>query len=337
MTRIAQLALVFLLVLPLPGFSAEKGMTVKGVRFFSYAAFTRIVFEIDAAAPYVATKTADGRSVLLSAYDGPLAVKFPLPVLIQDGTVRAIEAKEDAGRNVLAVSLDAAAGEVKDFVLRGPDRIVLDIAKGITAPAVADDKPVVVALDAGHGGRDTGIVTAQGQEKAIALEVVQSVRRILQKDPHLKVIVTRDKDVNQTLEERAAAANAAGARIFVTIHTAPGAGVRVYIQDPEEDPGAPASRAAGRDFLGFETGSEMQEKLWGRQQAAHAKESGALGRRLARQLSGRESDEPVQAPMAALKAVDGAAVLVEIGMEQDRMKTVEAIAKGVEQYAGQDR
>ncbi len=339
MRRILQLVLVSLLVLPLSGLSAEKGMTVKGVRHFSYAAFTRIVFEVEAAAPYVVTKASDGRSVLLSAYDGPLAIKFSLPVVIRDGMVRGIEAKEDAGRNVLAIGFDAPAGEVKDFVLRGPDRVVLDIMKGAGAPAAVpvDDKPVVVALDAGHGGRDTGIVTAQGQEKTIALEVVQSVKRILQKNPHVKVVLTRDKDSGAGLDERAAAANAAGASIFVTVHTAPGAGTRVYIQDPADDLGAQVSRPAGRDFLGFEAGSEMQERLWGRQQAAHTKESGALGRALARQLSGRDSDEPEQAPLAALKAVDAAAVLVEIGIDQDRRKAVEAIARGIEQHAGQDR
>ena len=42
--------------------------------------------------------------------------------------------------------------------------------------------------------------------------------------------------------------------------------------------------------------------------------------------------EPVQAPLALLKAVDAAAVMIEIGMEMDRMQAAEAIAKGIEQY-----
>ena len=56
-----------------------------------------------------------------------------------------------------------------------------------------------------------------------------------------------------------------------------------------------------RDFLGFEAGSE-QQNFWGRQQAAHARESGALGRILARQLAGNATAEPVQAPLAAAEA-----------------------------------
>jgi N-acetylmuramoyl-L-alanine amidase len=341
MQRLFKLILVSLLMVPAGTFSAEKGLTVKGVRYFSYAAFTRIVFEIEAAAPYVLTRTADGRTLLFSAYEGPFALKAQLPV-IRDGVVNGIETKEDAGRNVVFIHLNVAGGEVKDFVLRGPDRIVLDIARGaassaIPVPAVAE-VAVVVVLDAGHGGRDTGIMTTQGEEKSLTLELAHAVRKILQKSSHFKVLLTREKDQVLSLDERAAFANAAGAAIFVSIHAATGAVERVFILDPDDDlAGQQAARTASRDFLSFEAGSEEQEKLWGRQQAAHAKESGVFGRRLARQFEGRDDAEPVQAPIAGLKAINSAAVMVEIGMEQDRAKAAEAIAKGIEQYARENR
>ena len=341
MQRLLKLILVSLLMVPSSTFSAEKGLTVKGVRYFSYAAFTRIVFEIDAAAPYILTRTADGRTLLFSSYEGPFALKAQLPV-IRDGVVNGIEIKEDAGRNVVFIHLNVAGGEVKDFVLRGPDRIVLDIARGAASSAnpvpAAAEAAMVVVLDAGHGGRDTGIITTQGEEKSLTLELAHAVRKILQKSSHFKVLLTREKDQVLSLDERAGFANAAGAAIFVSIHAATGAAERVFILDPDDDlTGQQAARTASRDFLSFEAGSEEQEKLWGRQQAAHAKESGIFGRRLARQFEGREDAEPVQAPIAGLKAIDSAAVMVEIGMEQDRAKAAEAIAKGIEQYARENR
>jgi len=350
MQRLLKLILVSLLMVPAGTFSAEKGLTVKGVRYFSYAAFTRIVFEIEAAAPYILTRTTDGRTLLFSAYEGPFALKAQLPV-IRDGVVNGIETKEDAGRNVVLIHLDSAGGEVKDFVLRGPDRIVLDIARGAASSAapplaphpasplaMADTAAVVVVLDAGHGGRDTGIVTMQGQEKSLTLDLAHAVRKILQKSSHFKVLLTREKDQALSLDERAGFANAAGTAIFVSIHAATGAAGRTFILDPDDDlAGQQAARTASRDFLSFEAGSEDQEKLWGRQQAVHAKESGVFGRRIARQLEGRDNAEPVQAPIAGLKAIDSAAVMVEIGMEQDRAKAAEAIAKGIEQYARENR
>jgi N-acetylmuramoyl-L-alanine amidase len=338
MQRIFQLLFLCVLVLPPPAFADEKGLTVKGVRFFSYAAFTRIVFEIETAGPYVIMKTPDGKGLLLAAYEGPLILKSPLPT-IRDGVVGGVETTEDAGRTVVLIRLDASAGEAKDFVLRGPDRIVLDIAKGTAPPAPASAQgstQAVVVLDAGHGGRDTGIVTAQGLEKAITLELAHAVKKNLLKHQHIRVVLTRDKDASLTLDDRSAAANAAGALLFVSIHAAAGAGSRAYIQDPGDDPASKPYSPVTRDFLGFEAGSEQREKLWNRQQAGHAKESGSLGRTLSRVFAGSDS-EPVQAPMAGLRAVDAAAVLIEIGTEEDRGRTAEAVARGIELYVRENR
>ncbi len=74
--------------------SSEKGLTVKNVRFFSYAAFTRIVFEIEAAAPYVVMKSDNGRSVTLSAYNGPLSVTATMPA-VRDGVVKTMEVRQE--------------------------------------------------------------------------------------------------------------------------------------------------------------------------------------------------------------------------------------------------
>ena len=45
----------------------------------------------------------------------------------------------------------------------------------------------------------------------------------------------------------------------------------------------------------------------------------------------------MQAPLAGLKAVDAAAAMVEVGMEQDRVRTSEEIAGGIEQYVMDNR
>jgi N-acetylmuramoyl-L-alanine amidase len=153
----------------------------------------------------------------------------------------------------------------------------------------------------------------------------------------LKVILTREKDLALSLDDRAALSNGAGATIFVSFHGAPGKGARVFIQDLVDDAGTEALPPVSGDFIGFEAVSEQQEMLWGRQQAAHAQESGDLGRLLARQLMDKEPAEAVQVPLAGLKAVDAAAVMVEVGMEQDGSRTAEAVAGGIEQYVREYR
>ncbi len=327
---------VCLLTLPQSVFSADKGMIVKEVRYSSYAAFTRIVFEVEVAAPYVLMRSADGLSVTLSSYDGPFQLKMPLP-MVRDSVVTGLESREEAGRTFVIIRLDGAAGGVKDFVLRGPDRIVIDIAKG-AAPikALPIDQPKVIVLDPGHGGRDTGIVAAQGQEKTLTLDLALAVRNILRKNPRLKVVLTREKDQALTLDERASASNAAGAEVLVSLHVAQGAVARVFIEELFDEQGILTVQPIRGDFLGYEAGSERREMLWGKQQAAHALESGALGRKLARRIAGQDSAEPFQTPLALLKAVDAAAVMIETGVEMDRTHAAEAIAGGIEQYAGEN-
>jgi N-acetylmuramoyl-L-alanine amidase len=332
MRTIFSLIVLCSLSLSISAGAAEKGLTVKGVRYASYTTFTRIVFEIEEAAPYVLIRSTDGRSVTLSSYDGPFVLKTPLP-MVRDSVVIGLESRAESGRTAVVIRLDGVAGQVKDFVLRGPDRIVIDIAKGAApAPAPPTDKPTVIVLDPGHGGKDTGIVSSQGQEKTFTLDLAHAIRKQLQKDPHLRVVLTREKDQALTPDERAAASNEAGALLFVSIHFAMNTGSRVFIQDLLDDPETLTTRPVSGDFLGYEAGSEHQEMLWGKQQAAHAQESGALGRLLARQLAGQDSVEPVQAPLALLKAVDAAAVMIETGMEMDRAQAAEAIAKGLERY-----
>ncbi len=287
MRTLLALIVVCFLSLPAGTGAAEKGLTVKGVRYASYATFTRVVFEIETAAPYVLIRSTDGRSIMLSSYDGPFLLKTQLPML-RDSVVLGLESREEAGRTSVVIRLDGAAGEVKDFVLHGPDRIVIDITKGVapvTAPSA--DKPTVIVLDPGHGGKDTGIVAPQGQEKTLTLELALLIRKILQKDPHLKVVMTREKDQALTPDERAAASNEAGALLFVSIHSAANGGSRVFIQDLLDEPETQKARPVGVDFLGYEAGSEQREMLWGKQQAAHARRAGFLAGRLPVSLPGR--------------------------------------------------
>ena len=338
MRTLIKLIICCILALPVAAFPAEKKLNVKGVRYSTYASFTRIVFEIEAITPYVFTRTADNRGLMLTAYDGTFSVQAALPS-IRDGVVSGLELREEAGKNYLVVRLDNSAGETKDFVLRGPDRIVLDITRGRApvSPPQPLDKQLVIMIDPGHGGKDTGIVTAQGNEKTATLDIALAVRKVLQKDPRMHVLLTREQDQPLSIEDRAAISNAAGATLFVSIHAGPGTDPRVFIQDLSEDAGASAVQPVSGDFLGFEAGSEQQEMIWGKQQALHTRESGGLGRKLAHQLTGRDGAEPVQAPLVGLKAVDAAAVVVEIGMLQERMQTGEAIAGGIERYVGENR
>ncbi|WP_026705580.1 N-acetylmuramoyl-L-alanine amidase family protein [Flavobacterium soli] len=75
-----------------------------------------------------------------------------------------------------------------------------------------------VVLDAGHGGKDFGNSHHGFVEKKIALAVVSKLGKILDKNPNIDVVYTRQSDVFIELRERANIANKMNAHLFISIH-----------------------------------------------------------------------------------------------------------------------
>jgi len=81
-----------------------------------------------------------------------------------------------------------------------------------------DANKFVVVLDAGHGGKDPGNLGNGYKEKDIALKVVLSIGKALEKNPNIEVIYTRKSDKFVDLFVRGRIANKAKADLFVSVH-----------------------------------------------------------------------------------------------------------------------
>ncbi|HEY4555005.1 MAG TPA: N-acetylmuramoyl-L-alanine amidase, partial [Lysobacter sp.] len=80
-------------------------------------------------------------------------------------------------------------------------------------------RPLVVAIDAGHGGQDPGAIGPSGRrEKDITLAIARELARQVNATPGYKAVLTRDADFFIPLNERARLAKRAGADMFVSIH-----------------------------------------------------------------------------------------------------------------------
>jgi N-acetylmuramoyl-L-alanine amidase len=75
-----------------------------------------------------------------------------------------------------------------------------------------------IVLDAGHGGHDPGSSANGVKEAELALDVAQRLRKLLEKQTGIEVVMTRDSDVFIPLEERTLIANREGADLFLSIH-----------------------------------------------------------------------------------------------------------------------
>ena len=124
--------------------------------------------------------------------------------------------------------------------LTNPPRLVVDVVPynqssgtppaGPTNPSLPSTPPLqpappfsksfrTIVIDPGHGGRDPGARGLRGtEEKDITLKVGLKLRDLLSKQPGVRVMMTRDRDVFVELEDRTKYANNLEADLFVSIH-----------------------------------------------------------------------------------------------------------------------
>jgi N-acetylmuramoyl-L-alanine amidase len=105
-----------------------------------------------------------------------------------------------------------------------------------------------VVIDAGHGGHDPGAQSNGVSESELTLDVAARLGRLLEKQPGVDVVLTRDSDVYIPLEERTAIANREGADLFLSIHAnasrnPKARGVETYFLNFASNPAAEAVAA----------------------------------------------------------------------------------------------
>jgi len=87
------------------------------------------------------------------------------------------------------------------------------------ASTVSPLRPLVIAIDAGHGGRDPGAVGPGGTyEKNIVLSIARELARQIDATPGMRAHLIRNSDVYVELPQRALSAREAKADMFVSIH-----------------------------------------------------------------------------------------------------------------------
>ncbi|TXH75549.1 MAG: AMIN domain-containing protein [Lysobacteraceae bacterium] len=80
-------------------------------------------------------------------------------------------------------------------------------------------RPLIIAIDAGHGGQDPGAIGPTGKrEKDATLAIARELARQINATPGLKAVLTRDHDVFLPLTRRPQIARAAKADMFISIH-----------------------------------------------------------------------------------------------------------------------
>ena len=162
---------------------------------------------------------------------------------IEDDAIAKVEVESDG-----TVDKKEVNAEIKDAVTS------TDAApKAQTKARRAKSSNIVVVLDPGHGGSDSGARRGSVYEKNINFKVAQYCKAELEQYCGVTVYMTRTGDTNPSLEERAQIAANYGANILVSIHQNSGSssayGAEVYYPNRNYKPAIGASGEAVADFI----------------------------------------------------------------------------------------
>ncbi|MGB3741989.1 MAG: N-acetylmuramoyl-L-alanine amidase [Castellaniella sp.] len=81
------------------------------------------------------------------------------------------------------------------------------------------DRPVLIALDPGHGGEDPGATGRRGtHEKDIVLQIAKRLKKMIDAQPNMRAYLTRDRDYFVPLNVRVQKARRVQADLFISIH-----------------------------------------------------------------------------------------------------------------------
>jgi N-acetylmuramoyl-L-alanine amidase len=192
----------------------------------------------------------------------------------------------------------------------------------------ASRRRIVVAIDPGHGGEDPGAIGRRGTyEKNVTLAIARKLKALIDDEPGMRAMLTRDDDYFVPLRVRVQKARRVQADLFISIHadafTAPTArGSSVFALSEHGATSAAARRLAQReneaDLIGgvnLDAMDPILARTWlDMSQTAQISDSLRVGRSVLNGIgavNALHKGSVEQAGFAVLKAPDIPSILVE--------------------------
>ncbi len=220
---------------------------------------------------------------------------------------------------------------------------------------------ITIALDPGHGGEDPGAVGRGGsREKDVVLAIAKRLKRKMEEQPNIRVMLTRDDDYFVPLHVRVQKARKVQADLFMSIHadafvepTARGSSVFVLSEKGATSTAARwlANKENAADLIGGVNikshDAQLASVLLDLSTTAQINDSMKLGKAVLNEIGGinrLHKGAVEQAGFAVLKAPDIPSILIETAFisnpEEEAKLTDEgyqeqmadAVLKGVKRY-----
>jgi len=226
-------SIAFLLLLA-PLFSHASQVDVHGARLWVAPDQTRLVVDIAAVVEHKIFPLDNPHRLVIDIPDAHLKGKLPVAEkddLLITGVRSGVRAGDDL-RIVVDLKRPVRA---KSFLLEPNDRyghrLVVDLmprdggtaqpkrAHLPTRKAPTKVRDLIIAIDAGHGGEDSGAIGASGtREKAVTLAIARRLAGMVNKESGMRAVLIRDGDYYIGLYKRIRLARKHRADLFVSIH-----------------------------------------------------------------------------------------------------------------------
>jgi N-acetylmuramoyl-L-alanine amidase len=153
----------------------------------------------------------------------PAPRKLRLVLELSSALALQVEQRTQAGDWQLRIAPQMAAAPVRSAARVGapssaPQPTPMQSVRAAHAPSDAE-RPVIIAVDAGHGGTDPGATGQSGtHEKDVTLAIARALAARIDQEPGMRAVLTREGDYFVALRARIERARAAHADLFVSIH-----------------------------------------------------------------------------------------------------------------------
>lgn len=208
-----------------------QGVRVDEVRIAERDGRTRVALDLSGPAAHKLFTLSNPHRVVIDIKPGRFA-PGALPLPAGTGAVRRLRgANREDGSLRLVLDMQRAM-PVRSFDLPADgshgNRLVIDLgvaqrradAPVKTAPVqTRGGRDLVIAVDAGHGGKDPGARGARGtREKDVTLSISKRLARAVNAEPGMRAVLTRDSDRFVPLRTRMELARGQNSDLFLSIH-----------------------------------------------------------------------------------------------------------------------
>ena len=355
---------------------AHAAVEVEDVRLWRAPDHTRIVLDLSGPTTHSVMELSGPDRLVLDIKDA--AIQGVLTDLPLEGTpITRVRSGIRGGEDLRVVCDLAAKVEPSSFELKPNERtghrLVLDLydtspAATVEAPKkltktvqqIDKRRPVVVAIDAGHGGEDPG---ASGpnklREKTVVFAIANRLKKKLEASPNYRPVMIRSGDYYVSLKGRRELARKHQADLFISIHadafTHPSAnGASVYALSTRGASSTAAQFLADKenaaDLVGGVAVSEMDDVLAGvltdLSMTATLDSSLSVGKEVLEEMGGfarLHKKQVEQAAFSVLKSPDIPSILVETGFISNPQEAKSLNSAGYQEkmasaiYRGVDR